>query len=269
MTELYLGTGGYSNTDWLGLLYPEGTKNAQFLSVYAQHYNAVELNSSFYAIPGIKAFEGMVKKSNARVRFSVKAHQSMTHTRDADNDMYQRLKESVQPLRDAGMLGPFLVQFPYSFHRTPENRLYLKDLVDKLEGEQIALEFRHASWDNAEVREAIAALGLTAVTVDYPPLRGLPSSELHITNDTVYLRLHGRNKDTWWDGKSASQRHDYRYSIDELRPFVLALKEHEKTITQAFIMMLNTTKGHALYNLQMIKQLCDEIGLDAPIQPDW
>ncbi len=76
--ELYLGTGGYSNDDWLGLLYPEGAKSADYLNIYAQHFNAVELNSSFYNIPGTKAFAGMVRKSEGRVRFAVKLHRSMT-----------------------------------------------------------------------------------------------------------------------------------------------------------------------------------------------
>ena len=56
--ELYLGTGGYSNDDWIGLLYPAGTKPNDYLKVYAQHFNAVELNSSFYAIPGLKGLSG-------------------------------------------------------------------------------------------------------------------------------------------------------------------------------------------------------------------
>lgn len=263
--ELYLGTGGYSNDDWLGLLYPPGTKASKYLDIYAQHFNAVELNSSFYAIPGIKAFEGMVKKSGSRVRFAIKVHQSMTHSRDADDDMFQRLLESVQPLRDVGMLGPFLVQFPYSFHRTPENRLYLKDLLDRLESEAVAVEFRHGSWDDEQVRAAFANVGQTFASVDYPPLYGLPSSGLHVTSEIAYIRLHGRNKEKWWEGKNAAERHDYRYTADELRPWVQQIKDHEGELTQVYVMFQNTTKGHALENLRMLKELFAEIGVEAPI----
>ena len=263
--ELYLGTGGYSNDDWLGLIYPAGTKSNKYLDIYAQHFNAVELNSSFYATPGIKAFEGMVKKSEAEVRFAVKVHKSMTHSRDADTDMYQRLKESVQPLRDVGMLGPFLVQFPYSFHRTRENRVYLKELLDRLEPFHTAIEFRHGSWDNEQVREAFRKTNKTFVSVDYPPLYGLPESGLHITSDTVYIRMHGRNQKTWWEGKSAAERHDYQYTPDELRPWVLTIKEQEENISQLYLMMQNTTKGHALENLRMFKDLFAEVELEASV----
>jgi uncharacterized protein YecE (DUF72 family) len=263
--ELYVGTGGYSNDDWLGLLYPMGTKSRDYLKIYAQHFNAVELNSSFYATPGLKAFAGMVKNSQAKVRFSVKAHQSISHTRDADENTYQRLLESVAPLKEVGMLGPFLLQFPYSFHRTADNRRYLKTVIDSFKEEKVALEFRHYSWDNPQVREACQAFGVSWVSVDYPELSGLPKSGLHVTSEIAYLRLHGRNKEKWWDGKDASERHDYRYTPDELRPFVEQIKANEASLDQVYLMMQNTTKGHALYNLQMLKRLFAEFGIDAPI----
>jgi len=205
----------------------------------------------------------MVNKSEKKVRFSVKLHQSMTHKRDADDEMYQRLFESVEPLREVGMLGIFLAQFPYSFHRTRENRLYLKSLVDKFKDEQLAIEFRHGSWDKGEVRDALKAAKVAAVSVDYPQLYGLPKAGLHITSDAAYIRMHGRNKDTWWDGKSAAERHDYCYTPEELRPWAVNIAEAE--VAQVYLMMQNTTKGHALKNLEMLKSLFTELGIDAPV----
>lgn len=262
--ELYLGTGGYSNEDWLGLLYPPGTKSSEFLNVYARHFNAVELNSSYYAIPGIRAFEGMVRKSQAKVRFAIKVHQSMTHSRDADGEMYQRLFESVQPLREVGMLGPFLAQFPYSFHRTPENRLYLKTLVEPFKdaGEVLAVEFRNEAWHVPEVVEAFREMGLAFVSVDYPQVGGMPEPKLIVTSDVAYLRLHGRNEEKWYGGKNQSERHDYLYTPEELRPFVQQLAERQEELSAAWVMFLNTTKGHALKNIEMVRALCKEVGLD-------
>ncbi|MDQ3457787.1 MAG: DUF72 domain-containing protein [Deinococcota bacterium] len=259
--ELYLGTGGYSNDDWVGLLYPPEVKKSDWLRVYAEKFNAVELNASFYAIPGVKAFRGMLEKSGGRVRFAVKLHQSMTHARDADDTMYTRMLESVAPLREAGVLGPFLAQFPYSFHRTAENRQYLLELVEHFEGERLTLEFRHESWNQLEVRQSIASFGLVWTSVDYPPLRGLPGPDLHSSAGMIYLRLHGRNKSTWWDGKSAAERHDYLYSADELRPFLLRIAELQDDLEQVWLLFLNTTKGHALKNLAMVRELASELGL--------
>ena len=263
--ELYLGTGGYSNDDWNGIFYPEDAKSSQYLGLYAEHFNAVELNSSFYNIPGTKAFAGMVKKSDAKVRFAVKLPSAMTHSRDADTDLYQRLFESVEPLREAGMLGPFLAQFPYSFHRTPENRVYLKSLTERFTaaGEALAVEFRTADWHLPEVYDALRKSGLIAVSVDYPPLPNMPKPKLLETSSTAYIRLHGRNERTWYGGKSAAERHDYLYSKDELQPWVRAVVESE--LEQVFIMFLNTTKGHALKNLKMMGELFAEAGIDAPM----
>ena len=256
-----MGTGGYSNKDWLGLLYPPGTKPATFLNIYSQHFNAVELNSSFYAVPGIKAFQGMVEKSGARVRFAVKVHQSVTHSRDADDDTYARLTESVEPLREVGMLGPFLVQFPYSFHRTKENRIYLKDLVDRLAGERLAVEFRNQAWHVDDVLAAFEQLGLSYVSVDYPQVGGMPEPKLHLTSDTAYIRMHGRNETTWYGGKTAAERHDYAYDRAELLEWVMQIKAYEESLSQVYVMLQNTTKGHALGNIKTLRELFAEVGI--------
>jgi uncharacterized protein YecE (DUF72 family) len=266
--ELYLGTGGFTNPDWLGLLYPSGTKPAAYLRIYAEHFNAVELNSSFYGLPGVKAFEGMVRNSSAQVRFSVKLHQKMTHSRDAGPDLYRQLLESVQPLRDAGMLGPFLAQFPYSFHRTPANRRYLKELVDHFTaaGETLAVEFRNQAWHIPEVSDSFRQLGLVSVSVDYPQVRGMPAPELLVSSDIAYVRLHGRNEEKWYGGKNASERHDYLYTPDELRTWVQWIMQREADLSQLYLFFLNTTRGHAITNLRMLRDLFAEYGVEAPVR---
>lgn len=265
--EFFVGTGGYTNPDWLGLLYPTGTKQAEFLRIYSEHFNAVELNSSYYGIPGVKAFTGMVRNSGSRVRFSVKLHQSMTHSRDAAPELYTQLFESVAPLRDAGMLGPFLAQFPYSFHRTPRNRLYLKELCDRFQTgkEPLAVEFRNVAWHVPQVIDSFAALGLTFVSVDYPQVRGMPAPALVTTGADAYLRLHGRNEEKWYGGRSAAERHDYLYTPDELTTWVQWILASEADLQRVHIFFLNTTHGHALTNLRMLDAILREHGVDAGI----
>jgi uncharacterized protein YecE (DUF72 family) len=255
--EIYIGTGGYTNDDWVGLLYPPEAKKDQWLSLYAAAFNAVELNASFYNIPGTKAFEGMLKKSQG-VHWAVKIHQSMSHQRSATEEDYKRLFESVEPLRQAGMLGPFLVQFPQSFHRTPENRKYFGALAKRFNPEVapggLAVEFRHNSWDTPEVLEAFDKAGLTWVSTDYPQLPGLPQNKLRATSGIAYIRLSGRNKEKWYDGKDQSERHDYRYTQEELEFWVKSLRSRDD-LDQAWFIFNNTTKGHALVNIEMLRQL--------------
>ncbi len=259
--EVYLGTGGYANDDWVGLLYPEGSKPGDWLRTYAQHFNAVELNSSFYAIPGVKVFAGMLAKSEGRVRFAVKLHQSMTHTRDAEAGLYTRLRESVAPLREAWVLGPFLAQFPYAFKRTPANLLYLQELAQRFEGEVLAVEFRHASWDRSAVREALTKAGLAWVGVDLPALPGLPKPTFYVTTEVAYIRTHGRNTATWWAGKTAAERHDYLYDADELRHWVAEVMARSDELTQLYWLLQNTTNGHALKNAVTVRELLAEPGV--------
>ena len=269
--DLHLGTGGWSNDDWLGLLYPPGTKSGDYLRLYAEHYDAAELNASFYAIPGERSFEGMLRKTDGRVRFAVKAHKSLTHERPDDPaaraDTVERLRLSVAPLRDAGALGPFLLQFPYSFHRTPENRRYLKDLVDRFEGERLAVELRNVAWDRPEVREAFRAMGLAWTSVDYPQVGGMPGPELVVTSDVAYVRLHGRNEEKWYGGKDASERHDYRYARDELAEWAGWIAARAGELSACWVMFLNTTKGHALFDLRTMAEELRARGLEPGADP--
>ncbi|MDO4729403.1 MAG: DUF72 domain-containing protein, partial [Bacteroidota bacterium] len=76
--HIYLGTGGYSDTDLIGTLYPFGTDKTEFLAVYSQHYDAIEINSTFHAPIGAKALQGMVEKAQGRLQFSVKLHQDFS-----------------------------------------------------------------------------------------------------------------------------------------------------------------------------------------------
>lgn len=256
---IYIGTGGYSNEEWLGLLYPEDAKKTEFLKYYSEEFNAVEVNSSFYNIPGHKAFAGMVEKSSGQVQFCVKIHQDFTHTRKVDENLVERMIDSPRPLMEANVFGMFLAQFPYSFHRTPQNRRYLDQLASWFEGQPLAIEFRHISWHIEEVRDAFAARGIVFVSVDYPQLAGMPISDLHLSTQASkrrgYIRLHGRNDATWWEGQSAAERHDYRYTPAELKTWADRIQAaHLQPEDELYIFFQNTTKGHALINIPQLKK---------------
>lgn len=263
MMNIWLGCGGYSNDDWTaeGLIY-EGVKKDAYLQTYAEHFAAVELNSSFYAIPGIKAFEGMVRRAGGRdFRMAVKLNRVFTHDRAPQDSDFDRMLQSPEPLRDAGMMGPYLAQFPYSFHRTRENRLYLAELTERFAGHELAVEVRHASWDRPEVREGMAEYGVIWVSPDYPPVGGMPEPQVHVTGEVGYLRLHGRNEGSWWEGQSAAERHDYRYSRAEMDEWAEKIALVEGDLSELYVFFQNTTKGHALHNIPMLREALEARGL--------
>ncbi|GMA17199.1 DUF72 domain-containing protein [Deinococcus metallilatus] len=260
--RVWIGCGGYTNDDWTapGLIY-EGVKKDAYLETYSHYFDAVELNSSFYAIPGIKAFEGMVRKSGGRTRFAVKLNKVFTHERTPTDADFDRMLQSPEPLREAGVMGPYLAQFPYSFHRTGDNRKYLLGLAERFAGHELAVELRHASWDKPEVREGMAEHGLIWVSPDYPPVGGMPEPQVHVTTDVGYLRLHGRNKGSWWEGQSASERHDYLYTRAEMDEWAEKIALVADDLSELYVFFENTTRGHALKNIPMLREALNARGV--------
>ncbi len=266
--RVYLGTGGFSNPDWQGLLYPSPRKPSDDLYYYAQAFDVVELNSSFYGIAGDQAFASMLAKSQHRVRMAVKLHQDFTHQRTATAALAQRMQSSPRAFREVGLLAPFLAQFPYSFARTPENRRYVAQLVSWFDGVPLAVEFRHISWHVQEVQDTFVKLGLIWVSVDYPQLAGMPISDLILTSRIGYIRLHGRNEATWWEGKSAAERHDYRYQYDELVIWADRISAKQAWCDELYVLFENTTKGHALHNVPTLRALLRERGCVVDVELD-
>ncbi|MFC6591634.1 DUF72 domain-containing protein [Deinococcus lacus] len=264
--QIWLGCGGYTNDDWAaeGLLY-EGVRKDAYLETYAAAFNAAELNSSFYAIPGLKAFEGMARRVGGTrpFRMTVKLNRVFTHDRAPQSSDFDRMLQSPEPLREAGMMGPYLAQFPYSFHRTAANRRYLAALTERFVGHELAVEMRHASWDKPEVRAGMTEYGLIWVSPDYPPVGGLPEPQLHVTADVGYLRLHGRNQGSWWEGSSAAERHDYRYTRAEMDEWADKIALVSSDLSELYIFFQNTTKGHALHNAPQLREALAARGLSA------
>lgn len=263
---VYLGTGGYSDTDLLGTLYPKGTKKSEFLAEYAKHYGAVEINSTFYAPIGHKAFAGMLRKSDAKVRFAVKLHQDFTHARTGSPEHATTFINALQPIIEADCLAPLLLQFPHGFNRSTANRLYLAKLVDWFSDYPLAIEFRHSSWHIPQVMDSFRQQGLIWCSVDYPKVTGLPPSRLIFTQSQQatgtrigYLRMHGNNLN-WWDAQSASERHDYRYSVEEMQGWAQAIANQRQHFDELYVFFQNSVKAHSFYNIKMLRSALTTLG---------
>jgi uncharacterized protein YecE (DUF72 family) len=253
LVQLFLGTGGFSNDDWVGLLYPPTAKKTDWIGIYAKAFNAVEVNSTFYAVPGQKTFTSMLERSGGGLTFCVKLHRSFTHEREADKAAADRFRFTIDPARQAGRLGPLLAQFPYSFKNGPDGRAHLANLAEWFEGLELAVEFRHASWERDPIREYLADLGLSLVSVDLPDLRGLPAPATYAGAPYAYVRLHGRNAGQWFDAQNAADRHDYLYTPAELEGWVRAIRGASPE--RAFVFFQNTTRGQALENARQFREL--------------
>lgn len=252
---IYVGTSGYSYKDWIGPFYPEDAKAGDMLGIYSEHFDFTEINSTYYKIPNAFMFYNMQKKTGDGFVFTVKLHQSMTHSRDASDKDYESFLEAVDVLQQVRKLGCLVSQFPYSFHYSSENMEYIKRLRERLRPFETVVEFRNSRWANDEAVEFLKAEGLGYVCVDEPDIKGLPDKRAISTSRVAYVRLHGRNDEKWWNHKEAYERYDYLYKESELEQWkdkVLELEEHSD---KCFISFNNHFRAQAVINGIMLKKM--------------
>jgi len=259
---LYIGTSGFSYQDWIGPFYPENIKKGDMLHLYAQQFNTVEINSSYYRIPPAAVFYHLQRKVPDDFKFAVKANQEMTHVREINQPVFQEFKASLQPLLNSGKLGCILAQFPYSFHYNKNNQDYLRYLKDKMDDLPLIVEFRNVYWITEEVFDFLRKNEIGFCAVDQPPLKGLIPPLAETTSGLGYVRFHGRNKEKWWQHEHSYQRYDYLYSEQELKEWVPKIKQIVTQTIDQYIFMNNHYKGKATKNaLMLMKLLRQEIKL--------
>lgn len=260
--SVYVGTSGYSYSDWVGPFYPVGLPHEAMLAWYAREFPFVEINFTYYRLPTQRTFSSMLKKTPPDFIFTVKAYQSLTHGRgDSVGEDAGKFLHGLAPLVREGRLGAVLLQFPFSFHNTEENRRYLARLPELLGGVPLVVEFRNRGWAVPPVWELLHSLGLGYVCVDEPQLRGLMSRAIRCTAPVAYVRFHGRNAAKWWEHEAAYERYDYLYGEDELKEWVPGLVHLAEQSQKLFVAFNNHYQAKAVVNARMLRRLLEEVGL--------
>ncbi len=255
MAKVLIGTSGYSYADWVGPFYPAGTGERDYLPYYASQFSFVELNFSYYSMPSAPLMDRLAAKTGSEFTFAVKSHKSLTHevTDRLDKDV-EAFRNGIRPLQDAGKLAAVLVQFPYSFHYTDENRVRLDRLTHGLAGLPTAVEFRNEEWVRDRVLEELKKRGAGFVNVDQPELPKLIRPSAHVTADPGYVRFHGRNKLNWWTGDNVS-RYDYLYNDEELSGWIDRIRAMLSLVRVLLITFNNHSRGQAIVNARRMKEL--------------
>jgi len=246
---LHIGTSGWSFQDWKGPFYPADLPKGDMLSYYTQYFNCSELNSTYYNIPNTKVFESLAKKVPEDFRFTVKFNRETTHKNNKPLDAVKSLEEVIQPLKDAGKFAGYLGQFPYSFRNRGSNRRLLHQIRETLPDDPIFVEFRHKSWLKDPVYDYLRKNKLGYVCVDEPQLEGLLPPQTVATTDTGYIRLHGRNSETWWNS-DVGDRYDYSYNSGELEEWVERIQQMQSKVSRIYIYFNNCHHGQAPLNAQ-------------------
>jgi uncharacterized protein YecE (DUF72 family) len=263
--SLRVGPAGWNYKDWEGIVYPAGAgKSFDALAYLADYFDAIEINSSFYAPPRPRDAAGWARRvrNNPRFRFTAKAWQRLSHERDeatkasvaADCDAVRR---SMAPLAEVNMLGALLVQFPWSFRHTEQNLAYLERLFRLLAGFPLALEVRHGSWNQEEFYTFLREQGVTFCNVDQPVLGDSMGPSRRVTARIGYLRLHGRNYRTWFQkdaGRDA--RYDYLYTKPEIKEVSDRIRAIKQEAEETYAITNNHFRGQALVNaIEILEEL--------------
>ena len=245
-----VGTSSWADPGFVKEWYPPKMAARERLPWYAERFQYVELNSSFYAVPDRTTVHRWVEATPDGFVFDVKAHRLLSrHAAPLDSlppelrdeaevnergrvrltpgleaALAERLVEETAPLAEAGKLGAYLLQLTPAFSPGRHELDELDRVLEALAPHRVAVELRHRGWTSDKRRERtlgwFSEREAAFVCVDAPPgdhFQIMPSDLDVVTRDDLaYLRLHGRNTEGYLTGKSVSERFAWRYADDEL-----------------------------------------------------
>jgi uncharacterized protein YecE (DUF72 family) len=229
----------------------------EWLRFYAHEFNALELNSTYYAIPKTSIIEGLIAKTGEGFSFAIKANQEMTHIREPKNDVFSGFLEMLRPFIDTGKLGCILAQFPYSFHLNRQNQDYIEFFREKTGALPTIIEFRNIQWIKPEIFEWLRSLNLGYCCVDEPKLPRLIPPVAEVTSNIAYMRFHGRNAAKWWQHEHAYERYDYTYSREELADWLPKINRLNNQAEKTFIFANNHWKGQSVNTIRQLRLMVD------------
>jgi uncharacterized protein YecE (DUF72 family) len=263
-----VGTAGWKYKDWDGIVYPKPKpRSFDELAYIARFFDAVEINSSYYGPPRSAAARKWLESvhENSSFEFTAKLFHSFTHERKPGPNDEKEFKEGIEPLVQAGRLGALLLQFPWSFRNSSENREYLAGLHRRFREYPLVLEVRHASWTEPEILDMLAELDIGLCNIDQPQFKRSVKPAAEATSGIAYVRLHGRNYKTWFAEKAnVRERYDYLYSAGELEPWVDRISELSRRAKKTYAVTNNHNLGKAATNALEIASLLRGEPVPAP-----
>ena len=278
MSKYHIGTAGWSYKDWVPVFYLKAQSGGfDWLRFYAQYFNCVEVNASYYTYLSSRIVKGWIEKvsDSDEFLFTVKLHQDFTHKRNFDEQNIKAVNYNLEILANAGRLGGLLIQFPYSFSFNEASADYIRRLKELFENYKCFVEVRHSSWNKNSVYELFKQLDLTFCTIDQPRIGKAIQFEPVITNDIAYIRFHGRNTDAWMKSiknfgkeqtyEEQSERYQYLYTPGELVEIEQKIKTIQEKVKEVYVIMNNHPKGEGVVNaFELIHLLEEKEKVDMP-----
>lgn len=258
--EIAVGTCGFSYKDWVGPVYPPGTKPAEMLPLYARRFPVVEIDSSYYGVPAPATVASWARRTPDGFRFSAKLPGTGTHVpepaRGGIHEDVRLFRANLAPLLKAGKFACALMQFPTSFRPAESSERHLRALRDALPDMPLVAEFRHREWQTHDTLELLRELRIGLVAVDEPQFKSLVRPSTDATSEIAYVRFHGRNYQQWWKGDNVT-RYDYLYSAQELAPWAERITDlaADPQVREVLAFFNNHRQGQAARNAEMFEAM--------------
>ena len=278
LTRIRIGTCSWADEALSKYFYPPKFPAKERLVYYAEHFDTVEVDSTYYRLPSESMVQGWADRTPDRFTMHVKAFGLMTRhpvkievlpedlqsampvdergrvdrpPRELRGEVFRRFLEALEPLRTGGKLGGILFQLPSYIVYKDRSLEYLEWAREQLGGDTMLVEFRHRSWlDEENVAATLSfleSIGAAYVTVDAPKsdtAKNLVPTVPAVTNGIAYVRFHGRNLGTWNKrGGSAADRFDYLYSDEELEEWTPTLRELAGQSQEAYAFFNNNSSA--------------------------
>jgi uncharacterized protein YecE (DUF72 family) len=235
--KIRIGTSGWHYDHWSEVFYPAELQKGKWLEYYAQHFDTVEINNTFYQQPKQQTFKNWHEQAPKNFVFTVKANRFITHIKKLKDveEPLERFAAGIRLLKSK--LGPILYQLPPSLHKDLDR---LESFIKCIPKKHISVfEFRHTSWFSDDTYELLNKFGVGFCVHD---LVSVPSPRI-ITGDIIYIRFHG-----------TTGRYQGNYTKASLKNWAKWINENIKEVHSVYAYFNNDVSGHAISNAKTLKE---------------
>lgn len=262
LASVHIGVAGWDFRHWVGKVYPRNSR-IHPLEFLADRFDCVEIPDTFNAAirPELAHLWLTRVRHNPRFRFTARAPREFTHERRIESGFLQRFQEGLRPLLDQDRLGCLLMQFPFSFRFTEENKQFLIHLRRVLHPFPLVAELRHDSWTTSEGMGTLIDYHVGFVNLDQPGVMRATMPGSALTTGTGYVKLHGRECGPGHFDFAASAAktsgNSYLYSIEELESWKGRIRRLSQFADQVFVVFNNDGGGRSAVNALQMESLLD------------
>jgi len=297
MTRIRIGTASWTDPGFVADWYPPKLPASARLRWYAERFNYVEVNSTFYAIPNARTVERWCNETPGDFLFDVKLPKALSRHRmeakflppdlrvklpqrngavqlspETEELVMTRLLRELEPLRSANKLGAFLLQLSPSFRPKNNQLTELDSLLPRLDGVPLALELRNRDWVTGDQMDQtlswLRERRVTFVLVDAPASEHftvMPGIDC-VTNPALgYFRFHGRNEEGYIRGRSVAERFDYEYSDDEVKELAERIRKVALEVEELRVIANNNRSNYAP---RLVERLTKLLNLERELQAE-